>query len=172
MLGGFGTFILFTVFSDCWCWLICQFRLYTNDGLLSPAGKRRLTSSGSSSSSSSSSSSASPDSSSASPSASLSSLSSLSSPSVSACFSSACALYISLVPHLNKSDQVVIDLHPELVVEVANFIGKHAPSFALTYVGIKNDTKEEKKEGLEDSESCALSWFDIVWCWCRRVERV
>ena len=33
---------------------------------------------------------------------------------------------------------------------------------ALTYVGIKKETKEEKKEGLEDSESCALRLFDIV----------
>ena len=32
----------------------------------------------------------------------------------------------------------------------------------LTYVGIKKETKDEKKEGLEDSESCALRLFDIV----------
>jgi hypothetical protein len=32
----------------------------------------------------------------------------------------------------------------------------------LTYVGIKKDTKDEKKEGLDDSESCALRLFDIV----------
>ena len=34
--------------------------------------------------------------------------------------------------------------------------------FAQTYVGIRKDTKDEKKEGLEDSESCALRLFDMV----------
>ena len=39
-----------------------------------------------------------------------------------------------------------------------SFIG----DLALTYVGIKKDTKDEKKEGLDDSESCALRLLDIV----------
>jgi hypothetical protein len=41
---------------------------------------------------------------------------------------------------------------------VYSFIG----DLALTYVGIKKDTKDEKKEGLDDSESCALRMFDMV----------
>jgi hypothetical protein len=48
---------------------------------------------------------------------------------------------------------------------IDDFISSIHRFFRDTYVGIKKETKDEKKEGEEDSESCALSWLDMMIRW-------